>query len=233
MDESGLRAYLKKKIKSSNTIARCIKFTTQFEKFLSDHLRGKSIGDTTKEDLEEFVYWLEETGVAPNAILWGLSLYFEFTSNKELRNAASRMRGARIKDVEFKIRDFRGLKEEHVKKLEQMHLTSAKDIRNACKTPESRVSISEESGVPLEAILEITKLSDLARLGGVKGIRARLYYDGGVTTLDELVSWDPEELRNMLLEFVERTGFDGVAPWPKEARDTVNIAKNLSRIIEY
>jgi predicted flap endonuclease-1-like 5' DNA nuclease len=233
MDESGLRAYLEKKRKSSNTITRCIEFTTQFEKFLSDHRRGKSIEEATKDDLEEFVYWLEENDVTPNAVLWGLSLYFKFTSDKELENAASRLRGSRKKDVQFKIRDFRGLKEENVQKLEEMGLTTAEDIREACKTSESRMNISKKSGIPVDNILEITKLSDLSRLPGVKGIRARLYYDAGVTTLDKLASWDPEELRNMLLEFVGRTGFDGVAPWPKEARDTVSTAQKLPRIIEY
>lgn len=59
----------------------------------------------------------------------------------------------------------------------------------------------------MERILEYLKLSDLSRLGGLKGVRARLYYDSGVDTLDKLSSWDPEELRPMLIDFVRRTGF--------------------------
>ena len=59
----------------------------------------------------------------------------------------------------------------------------------------------------MERILEYLKLSDLPRLRGLKGVRARLCYDAGSDTLDKLSSWDPEESRPMLIDFVRRTGF--------------------------
>ncbi|MFX1474618.1 MAG: DUF4332 domain-containing protein, partial [Promethearchaeota archaeon] len=96
-----------------------------------------------------------------------------------------------------------------------------------------RKALAERTSIPLEAILELVKLSDLARIEGLKGIRARLYYDAGVDTLDKLAQWDPEELRAMLQAFVERTGFDGIAPLPKEARNAVAKAKELPRIVEF
>jgi hypothetical protein len=37
----------------------------------------------------------------------------------------------------------------------------------------------------------------------------------------------------MLVEFVERTGFDGVATLPKEAEFTVAEAKKLPKLVEY
>jgi hypothetical protein len=37
----------------------------------------------------------------------------------------------------------------------------------------------------------------------------------------------------MLIDFVQRTGFNGIAPLPKEAEFTVKEAKRLPRIIEY
>jgi hypothetical protein len=37
----------------------------------------------------------------------------------------------------------------------------------------------------------------------------------------------------MVVEFVERTGFDGVATLPAEARFTVAEARKLPRLIEY
>jgi len=77
------------------------------------------------------------------------------------------------------------------------------------------------------------KLSDLARIPGVKGIRARLYYDAGVDTIEKMAQWDPQELRTMIVQFVEQTGFDGVATLPAETRFTVKQAKKLPRIVEY
>jgi hypothetical protein len=103
----------------------------------------------------------------------------------------------------------------------------------AGKTPKKRQELSTRTGMPPEAILELVKLSDLTRIFGVKSIRARLYYDAGVDTLDKMAKWDPDILRAKLIEFVQKTGFNGIAPLPKEAEFTVKEAKKLPRIIEY
>ena len=70
-------------------------------------------------------------------------------------------------------------------------------------------------------------------MAGLKGIRARLYHDAGVDTVDKLAAWEPEALRAMLVEFVECTGFDGIAPLPKEAAGAVAQAKKLPQVVEY
>jgi hypothetical protein len=92
--------------------------------------------------------------------------------------------------------------------------------------------LAARTGVPEEAILELVKLSDLARLTGVKGIRARLYYDAGIDTVAKMARWEPEALREMVVEFVERTGFEGVATLPAEARHTIREARALPKVLE-
>lgn len=77
------------------------------------------------------------------------------------------------------------------------------------------------------------KLSDLSRIEGVKNVRARLYCVAGVDTVEKMAKWSPEELRTYLIEFVNRTRFDGIAPLPKEVRNTVEEAKKLPKIAEY
>jgi len=37
----------------------------------------------------------------------------------------------------------------------------------------------------------------------------------------------------MLIKFVEKTGFEGIAPLPKELESTIAEAKKLPKIIEY
>jgi hypothetical protein len=103
----------------------------------------------------------------------------------------------------------------------------------AGRTPQDRRALAEKTGVPLDAVLEYVKLSDLARIPGTKGIRARLYYDAGVDTLEKMAEWDPVELRAMVISFVERTGFDGIAPLPKEAASAVATARRLPKVVEY
>ena len=76
-------------------------------------------------------------------------------------------------------------------------------------------------------ILEFARLSDLARiLGG-------LYLDAGVDSVENMAWWEPDALRGMSVEFVERTGFVGIAPLPKEAEFTVRTARKLPKVIEY
>lgn len=67
----------------------------------------------------------------------------------------------------------------------------------------------------------------------MKGIRARLYHDAGVDTLEKLAQWEPEPLQEMLAEFVARTGFEGIAPLPAEVSYSIAQAKQLPRIVEY
>jgi hypothetical protein len=48
-----------------------------------------------------------------------------------------------------------------------------------------------------------------------------------------MADWDPEEMRGMLVEWVERTGFDGIAPLLEEAKFSVESARKLPKIVEY
>ena len=48
-----------------------------------------------------------------------------------------------------------------------------------------------------------------------------------------MAEWDPEEMRVMLKEFIEKYKFDGTALLPKEATMTVTLAKHLPKIVEY
>ena len=89
------------------------------------------------------------------------------------------------------------------------------------------------TGVAPPAILELVKLADLSRLGGVKGIRAWLYYHAGADTLAAIAGWEPAALEKMLAEFVARTGFDGTPPLPKEVRNAVRAARALPAVVEY
>ena len=101
------------------------------------------------------------------------------------------------------------------------------------KAPEARRQLAERAEVPRETVLEFVKLSDLSRLEGVKGVRARLYFDAGLETPEAFTLWEPEPLRKMLVEYVARTGFDGIAPLPQEIRSTIAAARQLPKLVQY
>ena len=81
----------------------------------------------------------------------------------------------------------------------------------------------------------MARLDDIfrARLGAVRAVRARLYYEAGLDTPDKFVGWDPEALRQKLIDFVAKTGFDGIAPLPKELRHAIADAEKLPKIVRY
>jgi hypothetical protein len=120
-----------------------------------------------------------------------------------------------------------------VEKLEAAGIKNVDQMLKAGRTANDREHLSQRTGIPRDSILEFVKLSDLTRLGAVKSVRARLYYDAGVDSVEEMARWDPAELRTMLVEFVERTGFDGIAPLPREAESTVAAAKRLPSVVKY
>jgi predicted RecB family nuclease len=131
----------------------------------------------------------------------------------------------------FKLKDFRGVDMQAVARLAQMRIQTTSQMLLAAATPSQRQRLSCETGIPEASLLELVKLSDLARLPGVKGIRARLYYDAGVDTVARLAACEPEALLQMTAEFVQRAGFAGLPPLPKEVSSTIENAKKLPTIL--
>jgi len=234
MDEAGFASFLKRGGRSPQAVARCVRHVKQFEEYLHAHRQGKGLQEADAGDLEQFVAWIEdEPKTSAKTHLWALRYHFEYTANDAMRALASTLRGQRVKRAPFSLASFRGVDPSHVEELASLGIRDIDQMREAGRTPADRQALAEKTGIPPAAVLEYVKLSDLARIQGLKGIRARLYHDAGVDTLEKLAAWDPEELRTMLIDFVERTGFDGIAPLPKEAASAVATAKRLPRAVEY
>jgi hypothetical protein len=233
MNEDALRRHLKKKRKSESTIERSLEYTSLFSGFLEEFRGGKKVEESEPADLEEFVSWLEENDQSPNAVLWGVRFCFEFVGSKEMVKKAAELRERRIERKAFLLADFRGVSPRHAERLSTMGIESVSQMLEAGRSNALRKTLAKKSQIPIGIIEELALLSDMARIPGLKAIRARLYYDAGVDTLDKLAAWDPDKLRAMLIEFIETSGFDGVAPWPKETTGAVESARRLPRILEF
>ena len=132
----------------------------------------------------------------------------------------------------FKLRDFQGVDPEVIAKLAARNIKTAEHMLAAGRTAALRLKLAGETDIPEAIILELVRLSDLARLPGVKGIRARLYYAAGIDSVEKMANWEPEALRRMVTAFVERTGFAGIPPLPKEVSSTVANAQKLPKVVE-
>jgi hypothetical protein len=223
---------MKAEKKTQSTIKRNVNSVKTFEEYLSKRKQGRKLEETSPQDLQDFAYWGERQFRKVSMFIAGIRTYYEYKANKRMFNAAREIVGT-IYMGSYKLKKFRGVKKEHIEKLEAKGIKTAKQMLDAGKTGKDRKRLAQETGVQIEGILELVKLSDLARLPGLKAVRARLYYDAGLETLDKISTYDPEEMRKMLAEFVERTGFDGIPPLPKEASSTVSLAKYLPRIVKY
>jgi len=191
------------------------------------------LAEANPEDLEQFVDWIEkEPKSSAKLHLWALWYYFDFSENEDLRQLASLLREQRVKRSPFPLRDFRGVNQEEIDQLAAIGIKNVNQMLKKGRTTQQRKILSEKAGVSLESIVELVKLSDLARIPGVKGIRARLYLDAGVDSIEKLAQWEPVAFREMIVEFVERTNFDGIPTLQAEAQYSIEIAKGLPNIFE-
>jgi len=138
-----------------------------------------------------------------------------------------------MKRSPFPLREFRDVDPEDIEKLAAVGIKNVNQILKEGRTSQNRKDLSEKTGVSLDGILELVKLSDLARIPGVKGIRARLDLDAGVDSIEKLAKWEPTAFKDMIVEFVERSGFDGIPTLPAEARFTIEKAKKLPKIVDF
>jgi hypothetical protein len=232
MDEDGFRAFLKKAGKKENVIQGLVDHVRRFESYLRER-RQAGLDTASQEDLLAYSDSLEPGRVSQS--VRGLGLYYRYTGNTALARLASEIREQKIagKRKAFRLGDFRGVDLRDIARLEARGIITVEDILAAGNTPQRRSELARQTGVASEAILELVKLSDLSRMEGVKGVRARLYYDAGLDTPEKFTHWDPRALRGMLLEWVKRTGFEGIAPLPKEIGNAVEIAHRLPKVVEY
>jgi hypothetical protein len=234
MERDDFEGYLKSSGRSESAVKRCILYVSSFEDYLTDSRQDTRLDEATPEDLLEFIKSLDkESKTKSKGYLWAIRYYYNFTENPEMTNLARVLREERIERKPFELKNFRDVNHVYVMTLAQNGIRDIDQMLAAGSTKEDRQVLAERTGIPQARILEFVKLSDLARIPGVKGIRARLYYDAGIDTPEKIAALEPEELRTQVVEYVNKSGFDGVPTLPAEAIYTVEKARALPKIVEY
>jgi hypothetical protein len=233
MNESEFRAFLQRCRRKETAIEQIVTLVRAFEAYHRANYPRTMLEHASVESLESYVSWLEsETGDTASKPLWALRYFFDFIESEELSALAGEMRAGRIKRKPFFLKNFRGVNPVHITKLEADYIENVDQMLDKGRTPTLRQALSERTGIPLKNILEFVKLSDLARLGAVRSVRARLYHDAGLSP-EKIASWEPDALHAMLVEWVEETGFDGIPPFPKEVQNLVADARSLPPLVQY
>jgi hypothetical protein len=233
MNELEFRSFLKKNRRKDSAIEQIVRYVDVFQVYLEYHYPASALENITPESLESYVSWYEsEMGESASKPLWGLRYYFDYIDNEGLSDLAGELRAERIKRRPFYVRKFRGVNPQYIEKLEALYIENVDQMLDAGRTPGLREKLSEKTSIPQEVILELVNLSNLSRLGAVRSVRARLYHDAGLTP-EIIATWEPDELRAMLVTWIEQHGFDGIAPFPKEVQNLVASAKKLPQIVIY
>ncbi len=167
--------------------------------------------------------------------LRALALYYSWAGRTEFAKELSQLREAAIAKTRktFAMRAFRGVDQDHMDRLEREGIVDVRQMIAAGATPALRRALADRTGIPPAAIEEYVKLADISRIGAVREVRARLYVDAGLDTVDKVAALDAEEFRRIVLDHVERTGFDGVATLPKEAANAVVTARAIPRLVKW
>ncbi len=131
------------------------------------------------------------------------------------------------------LREIRGVNPEYVKSLEAAGIKNTKQLFERARTAKDRAELSEATDIPVKDVLELTKLSDLARIGGLGAAYLRLFYETGADTIQGLSQWDPQTLSERLHAVNKQRRLTKIVPSLKDVTNYIEKAKELPKVIEY
>jgi hypothetical protein len=232
MNDKEFRLFLKQKKKQERTINSYINSVKVLEDFIKTQGRDKKLGDVNPKDIRDFVSW--GTKVLKNVYrcLWGIRAYYQFLQLDELEYTASELMEY-VQNETRLLREFPKTDRDAVDKLALIGIKTVNQLLETCKTKRDREKLAEQSGTENDSILELVKMSNLSRLPGLKNVRCRLYYEGGLDTFSKIAALEPSETRSVLSNYIDRSGFEGSPPTENDAQYAITMARFLPEIVEF
>jgi hypothetical protein len=233
MNEEEFRKYLKRRGKKLAVVDRNVNVLKGFILYLLEK-REKDLDGVTIDDIDAFVTEIESKKQLPKGHLYVLMNYFHFLGNRDLLHLTKTLRDERTRKTRriFPIKEFMNINQDHVKKLATIGIKNVEQMLEKGKTKKQREQLSKQLDIPEEAILELVKLSDITRIGYVKKKLSRLYYDAGLDSPAKIAEFEPKQLHEFFVKFVEESGWDGMVPNPKDLVNNIKSARKLSKIVE-
>jgi len=231
MNEEKFKTFLDQNKKSESTINSYIKSVKILEDFLGTHGKNITLDEAAPDDMRAFFSWGKEELKNVYRTFWGIKAYYQFTQAAELENTVSELMEY-FQNESRLLREFPKTDWEAVDKLASIGIRTVNQLLDVSKTQRDREILAEKSGADIDSILELVKMSNLSRLPGLKKVRGRLYYEGGLDTFSKIAALEANETRRILSEFVESSGFEGSPPTEGEAQATITMARFLPEIVE-
>lgn len=234
MENDTFERFLKKSGRKSNVINKYLTYVQLYEDYLKEN-KFKELKKAVSKDLEDFLQHFEASEKqSSKTVIYTLLLYYKATDNKVMKDKAQKLRLLKkSKKTPFLLDKILDVDKRFIEKLSSEGIKTANDMILAGKTRKNRFDLAEKLEIPYEVILELTKISDLTRVGYVKEKLTRLYYNAGIQTPEILSQWDAKKLRKHFEVYIKDTNWDGMVPNLSDLVNNIENAKKLSSIIEY
>jgi len=131
------------------------------------------------------------------------------------------------------LKDIRGMTEGVAAKLKEQGIGDSDELLASAKTAAGRKELAGKLGIDPKMVLELANRSDLIRIKGVAGAFSDLRENAGVDTVKELAGRVPENLQAKLEEVNGKMKLSQRTPTVEMAKDWVEQAKKLPKMLEY
>ena len=133
----------------------------------------------------------------------------------------------------FNLRGVPGVDPVHIERLSAIGIKNTKHLFERARSRSDRAGLARLAEVPSSDILELVKLSDLARIGGVGPVFARLLYEAGADTLEKFLERSPDELLERLHVINQEKEYTRIMPSLKDIAYCIETARELPKVVEY
>lgn len=135
--------------------------------------------------------------------------------------------------VPLTLKDIPGVEPAYVDRLAAIGIRNAKQLFERSATPADRAALSMQASVPENVLLELVRMADIARVGYVGPIFARLIYEAGVDSLNAMATCQPEELYGRLVDVNNRLKLTKGSFTVRDVAYCIEAAKEHADVIQY
>jgi len=97
-----------------------------------------------------------------------------------------------------KLKEFTGIEKSYIEKIESHGFKNTQQLYDHVLTSHKRLMLSKKTGIPLEIILELTRLTDLSRIKWTGPTFATMLLEAGIHSVKEAAMAVPETLHREL-----------------------------------
>lgn len=133
----------------------------------------------------------------------------------------------------FNLEKIPAVNPEYVERLAASGIKHTRHLFERAKLKDDRAELSRLTDVPDDDLLELVRLSDLARIWGVGPVFVRLLYEAGVDTIEKFLKCSPEELSETLHAINNEKHYTPIMPTAKDIEYCIELVKYLPRVVEY